>query len=122
MRAAAPPPGWNRLRKAALGLGLPGVVEATSYGAPALKAHGKLWVWCSPHEAAFVFKIPVEERDMLLEADPERFFVTAHYRPHPLILMRPGKLDLAWAKARLLGTWRAGAPKRLLQAYDARKD
>jgi hypothetical protein len=32
----------------ALGLGLPGVEETTSWGQPTLKAHGKLWVWWSP--------------------------------------------------------------------------
>ena len=40
-----PRPGWAALRKLALGLKLPGTVETVSYGEPALKAHGKLWVW-----------------------------------------------------------------------------
>ena len=114
-----PPLDWERLRALALGLGLPGVEETTSWGQPTLKAHGKLWVWWSPHEDAPVFKVPFEEREILIEADPERFFVTDHYRGHPLVLMRPGKFDLAWARATLLKVWRAQAPKKLLKAYDA---
>ncbi len=110
---------WERLKKMALGLGLPGVVETVSWDQPTLKAHGKLWVWWSPHEDAPVFKVPVEEREMLVAADPDRFFVTAHYRSHPLVLVRPEKLDLEWAKANLIRVWRAQAPKRLLKAYDA---
>jgi hypothetical protein len=109
---------WNRLKKLALGLGLPGVEEATSWGEPVLKAHAKLWVWWSPHEDAPVFKVPFEEREVLIEVEPETFFFTAHYKNHPLVLMRPDKLDLAWAKANLIKVWRAQAPKRVLKAYD----
>ena len=110
---------WERLKKMALGLGLPGVVETVSWGQPTLKAHGKLWVWWSPHEDAPVFKVPFEEREMLVTADPDRFFVTAHYRSHPLVLVRPEKLDLDWAKANLIKVWRQQAPKRVLKAHDA---
>jgi len=62
---------WNRLKALALSLGLPGVEETTSWGQPTLKAHGKLWVWWSPHEDAPVFKVPFEEREVLVEAEPE---------------------------------------------------
>jgi hypothetical protein len=111
---------WDRLRALALGLGLPGVTETTSYGQPTLKAHGKLWVWWSPHEDAPVFKLPVEEREMLVEAQPETFFVTPHYRGHPLVLVGPERLDPGWAKANLLRVWRAQVPKRVLAAFDAK--
>jgi hypothetical protein len=110
---------WERLKTLALSLGLPGVEEATSWGQPNLKAHGKLWVWWSPHEDAPVFKVPFEEREILVEAEPKTFFFTPHYKSHPLVLVRPDKLDLAWAKANLIKVWRAQAPKRVLKAYDA---
>jgi hypothetical protein len=111
---------WDRLKALALGLGLPGVTETVSYGEPTLKAHGKLWVWWSPHADAPVFKLPVEEREMLVEAAPETFFVTPHYRGYPLVLVRPERLDPGWAKANLLRVWRAQAPQRVLVAYDAK--
>ena len=113
---------WDRLKDLALGLGLPGVEETTSYGQPTLKAHAKLWVWWSPHEDAPVFKVPIEEREVLVESDPETFFFTSHYRDYPLVLVRPEKLDLDWAKANLIKVWRAQAPKRLLKAYDTAKE
>jgi hypothetical protein len=109
---------WSRLRTLALGLGLPGVEETTSWGQPTLKAHGKLWVWWSPHEDAPVFKVPIEEREILIEAEPDTFFVTPHYRGYPLVLVRPEKLDLAWARNNLIRVWRAQAPKRVLEAFD----
>jgi hypothetical protein len=110
---------WDRLKQLALSLGLPGVEETTSWGQPTLKAHGKLWVWWSPHEDAPVFKVPFEEREVLVEAEPETFFFTPHYKNHPLVLVRPEKLDSDWAKANLIKVWRAQAPKRMLKAYDA---
>jgi hypothetical protein len=113
---------WERIRRMALRLRLPGVEETTSMGQPTLKAHGKLWVWWSPHEDAPVFKVPFEEREILQEAEPDRFFVTPHYRGHPMVLVRPERLDLKWAKANLIRVWRAQAPKRVLKAYDAHRD
>jgi hypothetical protein len=111
-------PDWNRLKTLALDLGLPGVEETTTWGVPALKAHGKLWVWWSPSEDAPVFKVPIEERELLIEVEPETFFFTPHYRSHPLVLVQPEKLDLDWAKANLIRVWRAQAPKRVLKAID----
>jgi hypothetical protein len=110
---------WERLRDLGLGLGLPGVEVTTTWGQPALKAHGKLWVWWSPNEDAPVFKVGLEERQILLAAEPRTFFVTAHYRGHGLVLVRPERLDLDWARSNLLRVWRAQAPKRLLRTYDA---
>jgi hypothetical protein len=109
---------WMRIRELALGLGLPGIEETASWGAPALKAHGKLWVWWSPHEDAPVFKVPIDEREMLIEAEPETFFFTPHYKDHPMVLVRPERLDLKWVKANLIRVWRAQAPKRVLRAHD----
>lgn len=114
--------GWARLKAIALKLRLPGVEETTSFGEPTLKAHGKLWVWWSPHEDAPVFKVPIEEREMLLDVAPDTFFVTPHYQPYPMVLVRPAKLDLDWAKANLIRVWREQAPKRVLKAYDEAKE
>jgi hypothetical protein len=110
--------GFEELKALALSLNLPGVVEATSWGQSCLKAHGKLWAWWSPSEHAPVFKVSIEEREVLCEAAPEVFFVTPHYRSHALVLMRPDGFDEAWARANLVRTWRAMAPKKLLKAYD----
>jgi hypothetical protein len=118
--SAAPRIDWPGLKALALGLALPQVAEAISWGNPCLKAHGKLWVWWSPSEDAPVFKTSFEEREILCEAAPERFFFTAHYRAHPLILMRPEAFDPDWARANLMKVWRAQAPKRFLKDYDAR--
>lgn len=110
---------FESLRDLALSLDLPGVTEAVSWGQPCLKAHGKLWFFWSPTENAPVFKVPFEERDLLVETDPETYFFTPHYRNYKLVLARPERVDPDWAKANLIRVWRELAPKRLLKAYDA---
>jgi hypothetical protein len=115
------PTDWPAIRALALALDLPGVEEGVSWGQPVLKAHGKLWVWWSPHEDAPVFKVPLEEREVLLETAPEVFFVTPHYRAHGLVLVRPEAFDPDWARSNLVRVWRAQAPKRVLKAYDAER-
>ena len=110
---------WPDLRAFALSIGLPEVVETTAWGRPCLKAHGKMWCWWSPYIDAAVFRCDRDERAMLLEADPETFALHPHYAPHPLILVRAGRIDPGWAQARLIRQWRDAAPRRWLKAWDA---
>lgn len=112
---------WDDLRAFALSLDLPEVVDSVSWGNPGLKAHGKLWTWWAPQADADapVFKVAPEERDFLLEAAPETFFITDHHKPHGLILMRPEHFDADWARSNLFKVWRKQAPKRFLKTWDA---
>ena len=110
---------WTELRELALSLGLPQVTDAVSWGNPNLKAHGKMWTWWSPMIDAAVFKGSIEEREFLLEADPETFVMHPHYANSGVILVAGGKIDPEWAKARLIATWRNQAPKRFLKEFEA---
>jgi len=110
---------YAELRDFALSLDLPEVADGTAWGNPCLRAHGKMWVWWSPYMDAAVFKCDRDEREMLLDADPQTFAVHPHYTPHALILVRAGRIDPDWARARLLRLWRDAAPKRWLKAWDA---
>ncbi len=110
---------WPALKALALGLGLPGVTEARPWGNEALKAHGKMWAWWSPWVDAAVFRCGRDEREMLIAADAETFTLHPHYAAHDLVLVRAGRIDPDWARARLLRDWRAAAPKRWLKAWDS---
>lgn len=110
---------YDSLRELAMSLNLPGVAEAVSWGQPCLKAHGKLWFFWNPKWDSPVFKVPFEERDMLIEMEPDTYFTTDHHRGHELVLVRPDRLDPEWARTNLLRVWREQAPKKLLKAYDA---
>ncbi len=107
------------LRAFALALALPEVEDATGWGRPCLRAHGKMWVWWSPYVDAAVFPCDLDEREMLLAADPETFALHPHYAAHRFILVRAGRIDPDWARPRLIRSWRDKAPRRWLKAYDA---
>lgn len=110
---------YEDIRALALSFGFPSVEEAVSWGQPCLKVNGKLWFFWSPSENAPVFKVSFDERDMLVENDPETFFFTPHYRAHQLVLARPDRIDKEWICANLARVWRQLAPKRTVRAWDA---
>ena len=111
---------WEQLKSLALSLDLPEVELGTSWGNETLKAHGKMWSWWSPYVDAAVFKGSLEERDMLVQADPDTFLLHPHYANQNFILVAAGRIDPAWTEARLRATWRDMAPKRFLRDWDAR--
>lgn len=106
------------LKSIALAFGFPGVTEAVSWGQPCLKVNGKLWFFWSPSEDAPVFKVSFEERDLLVETDPDTFFYTPHCKAHQLVLARPDRIDGDWIRTNLARVWRQLAPKKLVKAWD----
>jgi hypothetical protein len=70
-----------------LGLKLPNVTESTSYGTPALKVNGNLFVRLHQDLDKIVVKMPFDRRQEMLEADPTTYFITDHYRDYPWILV-----------------------------------
>ena len=55
--------------------------KTTSWDARSFKVNGKVILFWNPTHDCPVFKVPVEERDFLIEADPDTFFTTDHHRP-----------------------------------------
>lgn len=98
---------------------LPGVTRGTAYRTPALRVAGKFLLRLREDGETVALLIPMDERDLLLEADPEVFFVTDHYRPHPAIVFRLAKIRRGQLADLLERAWRARASKRLIAALDA---
>lgn len=65
---------------------LPDVAEGTSYGTPAWRHRGKMVARLHQDGSSMVLKVGDETRDHLLQADPETFFITDHYRGYPMVL------------------------------------
>jgi hypothetical protein len=103
----------------AIVLALPGTVEGTSWDNVSFKVDGKVVVFWHGRLDCPVFKVSFDERDLLLEVDPETFFITDHHRPSPLVLARPGRLDPEWARANVTRVWRAQAKKATVRAWEA---
>lgn len=70
------------------------VEESTSYGTPALKVKGKLFVrWRNEEDPdTIVLKMPLDQREELMAADPQTYFITDHYRNYPWVLVRLSKV------------------------------
>lgn len=101
----------------ATGLTLPGMEVSTSYGTPALKVRGKLVARLRGEDDSLVLLgIPPDERAMLLEAAPEIFHTTPHYRDYPAVLARLGPLDAERLRPFLVRRWAEVAPRRLVTA------
>jgi hypothetical protein len=83
--------GWDDVRRIALSL--PGAEEATSYGAPCFKVNGRPFVNTGRVDGAIVTRAPDEERDLLLRARPDAYFVTDHYLGWEAVLVRLDAVD-----------------------------
>jgi hypothetical protein len=62
---------------------------------------------------------PIAEKELLLEAAPEIYFETDHYKGYPAVLIRRSKIKLEELRHRIDRAWRMKAPKRLIATYDA---
>ncbi len=106
----------------AIGLKLPEVEVSTSYGTPALKVRGKLLTRLRPEDESLVLlEVGFDEREVLMEAEPQTFHTTPHYRDYPSVLARLESVDPATVAQMLERRWRAAAPKRLVKARDERR-
>lgn len=76
-------------------LSLPDVEEGTSYGTPAWRAGKRFLARLHQDGEAIVLKVSNETRDHLLQVDPRTFFVTDHYRGHPMVLAHLDRLSTA---------------------------
>lgn len=89
----------------------PGCVDTVSWGNPSMKVNGKILFYWNTALGAPVFKVSFEERDFLLEVDPETFFITDHHKPWPLILAHPDKINADWVRMNLTRLWDAQASR-----------
>lgn len=97
-----------------IALALPGAEVSTSYGTPSVKVRGKILSrWRTEAEGAVAIRCDFLDRQILLQAQPEVFFLTDHYLNYPMILMRVEKAsrdDLTDVAER---AWRLVAPPKL---------
>ena len=73
----------------ALVLALPETEEGTSWGYPSFKAGGKFLTRVRDEDDSIVVYVPsIDERGMLIEAEPQTFHLTDHYRSYPIVSAR----------------------------------
>ena len=96
---------------------MPGIEEGLSYGTPAMKARGKLLLRLL-EENVVVLPCELEEKEVLLQLDPDTYFETDHYTGWPWILAYISKLDPEELTDRIERAWRKVATKKMLAEAD----
>jgi hypothetical protein len=97
----------------------PEVEDGTSYGTPALKVRKKMLARLKEDGDSLVLPgVPQDEREMLVEHQPDTFYVTDHYRDYPMVLIRLSKARRAAIEPLLRRHWRTLASKAALRQFD----
>jgi hypothetical protein len=110
--------GWKDV--AAIGRRFPGVEEGTWFGTPALKVAGK-GGFCRMRTDpdALVIRVPdIEDKEAMLEGDPDVYFTTPHYDGYPFVLVRLEKIKRKELEGLVEDAWRTRATNKLISEYD----
>jgi hypothetical protein len=93
-----------------IGRTLPGVEVTTTWGKPALKAHGKMFVCMASHKSAepntLVVMMDFADRDALLEDDPDTYYLKDHYLNYPCVLVRLSRVRADALRDLITGAYR----------------
>ncbi len=100
-------------------LALPGVEEGTSFGTLAFRVSKKFLVRLREDDQTLVVKCA--DRDPLMTADPQAFFVTKHYENYPSVLVNLAKVKESALRELLEATWRDAASATQIKLYDSGK-
>jgi hypothetical protein len=109
------PATFEHVRKIALAIDH--VEESTSYGTPAFKVGGSLLSRQHDEPDWLVVRTTFEERDELIAADPDTYFITDHYLKYPWVLVRLSRVhrdalgDLLRRAARLASAKKSRSTK-----------
>ena len=105
-----------------IALSFPGAEEGMSYGRPSFKLNGKFFTRLRAEDESMVLlEVNHDEREMLMEAEPETFFFTAHYKDYPSVLARIATLHPGSFRAFLERRFRKIAKKSVVKAWEAER-
>jgi hypothetical protein len=114
--ARAPELGLPAVR--VISLRLPEVEEGTSYGTPAFRVRKKFFVRLREDADTIVVKTDYDEREALMEANPDAFYITDHYVGYPMLLVRLSAVALDDLESVIEDSYRRVAPKKLIAKLD----
>jgi hypothetical protein len=89
---------------------LPDVEEGTMHGSPSLKVRGKL-LTCIPvnkqaEPDSLAVRIDFDQRTALLAEAPDVYYITDHYVPYPMVLVRMSRINRDALRDLLRTGWR----------------
>ena len=98
-----------------LALALPATTEKPSYGTPGFRVGDRLFARLHQDGESLVLRMDMDEREALAQAEPEKFFWTAHYDRYEWIQVRLAAGDREELSELLRDSWRFRAPAALLR-------
>jgi hypothetical protein len=116
-----------------IALKLPETKEETGRFAFSVLNKGKLkgfaWVWLErlepkkarvPNNKVLAVRVAnLSEKDLMIAADPVKFFTEPHYNGYPAVLVRLDVVNSTDLRQLLTEAWRCQAPRELLKAAPA---
>jgi hypothetical protein len=104
-----------------IALALPETIEKPWFNSPGfrVKDKGFLRIRSEAEGGLVVFVADLDEKDALLQSDPEKFFTTPHYDGYPTVLVNLAAVEVDELRELITDSWRNRAPKRVLAAFEA---
>ncbi|MEU6534876.1 MmcQ/YjbR family DNA-binding protein [Streptomyces sp. NPDC047000] len=103
-----------------IALSLPDTTEKTAWNMPTFRVAGKMFATLPEDETSLAVRCPREERDELVLAEPEKFWIASHEAQFAWVRARLGALDDETELRDILAdSWRQAAPPGLLETHPA---
>ena len=101
---------------------LPDVVMESFFRTLCPKINGKAILAPGREEGSFCLLVSMDEKQMLMETDPDTFWETPHYHNYPAVLVRYGTPARARIELYIQRAWwdRAKKPQRAAAGMDER--
>ncbi len=91
------------------------------------KAKGIVWVWLErihpkkarvPNPAVVALAVAdLNEKELMLTANPGKYFTEPHYNGYPAILVRLADVNVDELRGLIVNAWGCAAPKALVERY-----
>lgn len=101
-----------------IALSLPDTMEKTAWSMPTFRVAGKMFATLPEDETSMAVRCPKEERDELVLAEPEKFWIAGHEAQSAWVRARLAALDGEGELRDILAdSWRQAAPTPLLETH-----
>ena len=99
-----------------IALALEGVEDATAYGSPCFKLNGRILAGMAINKQAepntLMIRMPIDQRDLLIEEEPAIYYVKPHYEAYPCLLVRLSKVHRDALRDLLTSAWRQSSAEK----------
>jgi len=99
-----------------IAVALPGVTEGITHGSPSFYI-GKKFMGVLGEGDILIMKSAIVERDLLVQLEPEKYFITDHYVPFDYVLVRMSRVNAEEVRDLFHKAWRRLALKKLLKEH-----